>query len=689
MSDKALLTGINNYSAIGDLRGCINDTKSMFALLTEEFGFKESAICVLNDDDVNKAKLRKQWKWLLKGTKPGDRLVFHFSGHGSYTVDQDGDEDEGVDELICLHTMDWNDPDSYLLDDELRAWTQEIPTGVHLTVLLDSCHSGTGTRMIAPPASKLMRGKALVSPTLVDIESSLRRMSKANGSRAAAPKGLADVALALRDVLPESMEMLGTQSVVARFAPPPPEVLARLNQVGKRSSFSLAAPSAKGRGRSRATESAMNHVLWSGSQSDQTSADAFIDGDYHGAFTWNFCSVLRSVGTKATPASVISELRAKLKRDGFSQVPQLEPNTASGPIFGEPKTIAEDSDQGTENDQIETPEDGDLPIKPTAYPTAEQWERIATSLETIAARLSSDFRDSSSSPTPSIRQRALVYVHGICLHEAGYSDPWWKSLSPHLSSALRTQLEHNRPEVLWSKHVTQTDRALAPTINVEEQRSLEQQLREVLQERATQEVAAAIANTNEQANRGDRAEAPVISRAAFGIPGLDCVDDFTKYLVSDPIRAAVIAEFTKVVQPRLARGETIDVISHSWGTVVAYAALRALEVSSYPGRVATFFTVGAALAISFIKNRLRPTDGRRPRLVDRWVNIDAKGDIVGGSLRAVGLAVDAEFLNLEPTGCTPFGGFLQLYQPACSHSSYFKSNNTVVNRDIFAKSIDK
>lgn len=96
MSDKALLTGINNYSAIGDLRGCINDTKSMFALLTEEFGFKESAICVLNDGDVNKAKLRKQWKWLLKGTKPGDRLVFHSSGHGSYTMDHDGDEEEGV-----------------------------------------------------------------------------------------------------------------------------------------------------------------------------------------------------------------------------------------------------------------------------------------------------------------------------------------------------------------------------------------------------------------------------------------------------------------------------------------------------------------------------------------------------------------------------------------------------------------
>lgn len=122
-----------------------------------------------------------------------------------------------------------------------------------------------------------------------------------------------------------------------------------------------------------------------------------------------------------------------------------------------------------------------------------------------------------------------------------------------MSSALRTQLEHNRPEVLWEQACDRNKHPLGPTINVEEQRSLEQQLREILQERATEEVAAAIANTNEQANRGDRAEAPVISRAAFGIPGLDCVDDFTKYLVSDPIRAAVIAEFTKVVQPRLVR----------------------------------------------------------------------------------------------------------------------------------------
>jgi len=34
-------------------------------------------------------------KWLFEGVGPGDRVVFHFSGHGSYTADLDKDEGRG------------------------------------------------------------------------------------------------------------------------------------------------------------------------------------------------------------------------------------------------------------------------------------------------------------------------------------------------------------------------------------------------------------------------------------------------------------------------------------------------------------------------------------------------------------------------------------------------------------------
>jgi len=43
-------------------------------------------------------------------------------------------------------------------------------------------------------------------------------------------------------------------------------------------------------------------------------------------------------------------------------------------------------------------------------------------------------------------------------------------------------------------------------------------------------------------------------------------------------------------------------------------------------------------------------------------------------------------LRLAPFGCQSTFG---LVSPACAHSSYFKAGNDAVNRDIFAKSIER
>jgi hypothetical protein len=91
------------------------------------------------------------------------------------------------------------------------------------------------------------------------------------------------------------------------------------------------------------------------------------------------------------------------------------------------------------------------------------------------------------------------------------------------------------------------------------------------------------------------------------------------------------------------------VISHNWGTVVAYEALRRLDTArpDLPdGSARNFFTAGSALAIPPVK--------RRPRVVGAWVNLNAHFDVVGGPLggnpftdaRRVGL--DAAFWTGRP-----------------------------------------
>ena len=69
--------------------------------------------------------------------------MFHYSGHGSQVIDVSGDEPDGKDETICPHDFA---TEGMILDDDLRKVFSSLPAGVHLDVILDSCHSGSGSR---------------------------------------------------------------------------------------------------------------------------------------------------------------------------------------------------------------------------------------------------------------------------------------------------------------------------------------------------------------------------------------------------------------------------------------------------------------------------------------------------------------------------------------------------------------
>lgn len=219
-----------------------------------------------------------------------------------------------------------------------------------------------------------------------------------------------------------------------------------------------------------------------------------------------------------------------------------------------------------------------------------------------------------------------------------------------------------------------------------EEELLSEQIRDVLADRAQRELTDAVLRTS-----GVGPEVPltetIAPRAFLGIPGLDCIDDFVKYLLDDSIREQVIERFTRVVRPLLEQGASVEVISHSWGTVVSYEALRLLEDAAgrRRGSVHNLFTVGSALSIPPVKRWLLPAarDGRRPADVEAWVNLDARFDMVGGMLRQNPFEVDYEYLDLGPTGCS-----LIIPNPACAHGSYFHPDNLIVNRGIFARHIE-
>ena len=143
---RALLVGVNYFGQRAELRGCVNDVRSVRRLLVEHYGWPADCICALTDDEEGAMPTRRniseRLRWLAEDARPGDALFFHFSGHGSQQEDPDGFEEDGMNETIL--PVDFAQA-GMLTDDEVGdVIVKPLPDGARLTVLLDCCHSGTG-----------------------------------------------------------------------------------------------------------------------------------------------------------------------------------------------------------------------------------------------------------------------------------------------------------------------------------------------------------------------------------------------------------------------------------------------------------------------------------------------------------------------------------------------------------------
>jgi hypothetical protein len=149
----ALLVGVDQYRSetVDDLEGAVNDVRNMKRLLVETFGFldDEEHIRVLTDEQATRENiLRGIEEHLITKADRDSIVVFHYSGHGSRMIDTSGDETDGFDETLVPHDSG-RDPDENhdILDDELNELmarlTRKTP---NVTLVLDSCHSGSATR---------------------------------------------------------------------------------------------------------------------------------------------------------------------------------------------------------------------------------------------------------------------------------------------------------------------------------------------------------------------------------------------------------------------------------------------------------------------------------------------------------------------------------------------------------------
>jgi hypothetical protein len=247
MTKKAFCVGINDYPGDeNDLNGCVNDANNWANLLIEHFDFPSSEVKVIKDSEATKQNMIGGIKDLLAGARSGDVLVFTNSSHGSYVADRDRDEPK-YDEIICPYDI----MDSVLTDDELRELFADLPDGVGLTVISDSCFSGTVTRALPFRPVPDDRRVRFLNPRVRDDE-----------------------------------ELTPTELNTARSKRP-----------------------------EKYPESGMKEILLSGASDRQYATDALIEGSYHGAMTYYAIQAIRRANYRITYAELIERLRDLIAAD--------------------------------------------------------------------------------------------------------------------------------------------------------------------------------------------------------------------------------------------------------------------------------------------------------------------------------------------------------------------------------------
>ena len=135
---KALLIGINYTGTKNELFGCINDVNAVKERITSQGFTSVNTITDLTTKKPTRNNILTEFKNLLVNSQAGDLLFFMYSGHGSYALDRNGDEQDGYDELIVTSDLQG------ITDDEFKTLIQQnLKKDVTLFAMFDCCFSGS------------------------------------------------------------------------------------------------------------------------------------------------------------------------------------------------------------------------------------------------------------------------------------------------------------------------------------------------------------------------------------------------------------------------------------------------------------------------------------------------------------------------------------------------------------------
>ncbi len=154
----ALLVGINKYPS-RELAGCLNDVELQRHLLIHRFGFNPKDIYTVTDEQATRQGILEAFEaHLIEQAKPGDVVVYHYSGHGSRVFDPNptvvgsGNNKSGLEGTFVPidAVLPSGYPDQGGVVKDITGHTLFLLMSAlqseHVTAVLDSCYSGGAAR---------------------------------------------------------------------------------------------------------------------------------------------------------------------------------------------------------------------------------------------------------------------------------------------------------------------------------------------------------------------------------------------------------------------------------------------------------------------------------------------------------------------------------------------------------------
>ncbi|MEM7016325.1 MAG: caspase family protein [Pseudomonadota bacterium] len=272
MSLYALFVGIDAYpQPVSPLEGCVNDVRAVEAALKERLAGEEFHSQMLTDAQATRKGIIEAFRSHLGKAKKDDIALFYYSGHGSQQPSPPEFwhlEPDRLDEtLVCYDSRseDWD-----LADKELAQLIYEVSQKCeHIVVILDACHSGSGTRALEEENAEEFRARLSLN------DDRLRPL---------------DTFIVSKDNL---------------------QTLAPNNAAEPTASGWLNLPVGR-------------HIVLSACKAEETAKETRFDGEWRGVFSYYLLQTLQHSGSGLTYRDLFKRLESRVRSRISDQLPQIE-----------------------------------------------------------------------------------------------------------------------------------------------------------------------------------------------------------------------------------------------------------------------------------------------------------------------------------------------------------------------------